>query len=47
MTPNNSELWAGALVLILILAAAAVLLPPAFAQWGGEWVAIHEWAVQR
>lgn len=46
MNSNHSELWAGALILILILVAAAILLPATFRQHGAEWVAVYDAVVQ-
>jgi hypothetical protein len=46
MNSNHSEVWAGALILVLILVAAAILLPPAFRQHGAEWVEMYHWAVK-
>lgn len=46
MTTGGSEVWAGAIVLLLILALAAILLPPAFRQYGAEWVALYDWGLR-
>jgi hypothetical protein len=40
MATNNSELWAGLVILLLVLVAAAVFLPPAFQRYGAEWVTV-------
>lgn len=46
MAPEGSELIAGTLVLLLILVAAAILVPGALGLVTGEWAEVIAWAAK-